>query len=130
MIADAELAEYLGEIRKQVCGRCVERPPGGPPCAPLGKHCGIEMHLPQLIDAIHSVQSGSIEPYLRRSQKRICIHCAPLNSDLCPCPMHYLAVLIVEAVEAVDQRRAGQQYSAQAGEQPSRLSAESLDRPS
>ena len=34
--------------------RCIERPPGGPPCAPLGKECGIEMHLPAVIDAIRS----------------------------------------------------------------------------
>ena len=40
-----ERGEYLAEIRKQVCSRCVERPPGGPPCAPLGKQCGVEMHL-------------------------------------------------------------------------------------
>ena len=103
MIGEAERAEYLAEIRKQVCNRCVERPPGGPPCAPLGKQCGIEMHPAQLIDAVHGVKSGSIEPYLRHNQKRICIHCDLLNSDSCPCPLHYLAVLIVESVEAVDR---------------------------
>jgi hypothetical protein len=31
MLSDAELNEYLNEIRQQVCSRCVERPPGGPP---------------------------------------------------------------------------------------------------
>jgi hypothetical protein len=108
MITEAERGEYLVEIRKQVCSRCVERPPGGPPCAPRGKPCGIEMHLPQLLDAVRSVQSGSIEPYLRRNQKRVCLHRALLNSDVCPCPMHYLAALLVEAVEAVDERRGGQ----------------------
>src|SRR5262249_47776782 len=53
MLTKRELAEYLNEIRREVCSRCVERPPGGPPCAPLGKQCGIEMHLPELIDAVH-----------------------------------------------------------------------------
>ena len=33
MVAECELAEYLDEIRREVCSRCVERPPGGPPCA-------------------------------------------------------------------------------------------------
>jgi hypothetical protein len=105
MIAEAELQEYLDEIREQVCSCCVERPPGGPPCAPLGKQCGVEMHLPRLIDAIHEVQSESIEPYLRHNRQTICESCAFLHSGICPCPMDYLLVLAVQAVETVDQRR-------------------------
>ena len=105
MLTELEIQEYLDEIRKQVCTRCVERPPGGPPCAPLGKECGIEMHLPQLIEAIHQVKSDSIAPYLAYNRRAICEHCALLDTDICPCPLHYLAVLIVEAVETVDERR-------------------------
>jgi len=105
MLTEPEIQEYLDEIRKQVCSRCVERPPGGPPCAPLGKECGIEMHLPQLIDAIHQVKSWSIGPYLDHNHQTICQNCALLDTDVCPCPLHYLAVLIVEAVETVDERK-------------------------
>ena len=57
MVAEPELAEYLDEVRREVCSQCVERPPGGPPCAPLGKTCGIELHLPELIDAIHQARA-------------------------------------------------------------------------
>jgi len=49
MITSAELDEYMDEIRWHVCSRCIERVPGGPPCAPLGKRCGIELHLEQLV---------------------------------------------------------------------------------
>jgi hypothetical protein len=108
MIPEAELAEYLDEIRKQVCSRCVERPPDGPPCLPLGKQCGIELHLPQLIEAIHEIKSGSIIPYLEKNQQRVCEHCDHLKDySMCPCPLRYLAVLIVQAVETVDLRRQG-----------------------
>jgi hypothetical protein len=100
-----ELAEYLNEIRREVCSRCIERPPGGPPCAPLGKQCGIEMHLPELIDAIHDVRSGGIGPYLENNRRKVCEHCPLLHASECPCPMDYLAVLLVKAVEAVDERR-------------------------
>jgi hypothetical protein len=107
MLAEAEISEYLDEIRERVCSRCVERPPGGPPCAPLGKTCGVETHLPQLIEAIHRVRSGLIEPYLTNNRRTICEHCALHHGSDCPCPMDYLAVLLVEAVEAVDERRKG-----------------------
>jgi hypothetical protein len=104
MVSEAELVEYLDEIRTQVCSRCVERPAGGPPCAPLGKQCGVEMHLPQLIDSIHAVQSPLLQPYLEHNRSGICDKCALLHSSVCPCPMDYLAFLLVRAVETVDQR--------------------------
>jgi hypothetical protein len=105
MVGTVELQEYMDEIRKQVCSRCIERPMEGPPCAPLGKQCGIEMHLPQLIDAIHSVRSNWIEDYLNVNRERICEGCQFHHSEICPCPMDYLAVLVVQAVETVDRRR-------------------------
>jgi hypothetical protein len=106
MVTNAELSEYVEEIRRQVCTCCVDRPPGGPPCAPRGKQCGIETHLPGLIDAIHGVNSASIAPYLDNNRRLICEHCPLQHSRDCPCPMDYLAVLLVQAVEAVDARRA------------------------
>lgn len=106
MVTDTELNEYLDEIRKEVCSRCVERPPGGPPCAPLGKQCGVELHLPEIIDSIHGERSDSIVPYLEHNRHQICEKCQFLHSSICPCPMDYLAVLLVEAVEAVDRRHA------------------------
>src|ERR1041385_624735 len=101
-----DLEEYMAEVRKQVCSHCIERPPGGPPCAPLGKICGIEQHLDKLVDAIRDVHSPLAEPYLEHNRKEICQGCRYLNCSICPCPMDYLNVLLVEAVEAVDARRA------------------------
>jgi hypothetical protein len=105
MATATQLNEYMEEIRKQVCSHCVERPPGGPPCAPLGKQCGIETHLPQLVATIQKVHSESIVPYLGNNRAHICESCVLHHSSICPCPMDYLAVLLVEAVETVDQRR-------------------------
>lgn len=106
MLTETDLAEYLAEIREEVCSRCVERPEGGPPCAPAGKSCGVEMHLPQLIDSIRGVHSPSIGPYLEANRSQICPLCPLLHTSNCPCPMDYLAVLLVQAVETVDARRA------------------------
>jgi hypothetical protein len=58
------------------------------------------------LDAIHEVDSPLIEPYLEAIRQRVCSQCSMLGSDGCPCPMDYLLVLTVDAVEAVDARRA------------------------
>ncbi len=105
MIASAEMQEYLDEIRQDVCSRCVERPAGGPPCLPLGKPCGVELHLPQLVEAVHQVHSDLIEPYLTTNRREVCTSCPFLhNPSFCPCPMDQLAVLVVGAIETVDSR--------------------------
>jgi hypothetical protein len=98
--------DYLREIREQVCSRCVDKPPGGPPCAPLGKLCGLELHFEQFVTAVHDVQSPFIAPYLEHDRSVICTCCEQRGSSECPCPMDYLAVLGVQAIETVDQRYA------------------------
>jgi hypothetical protein len=109
-LAEVELEEYLAEIREHVCGRCDAKPPGGPPCGPAGKECGVELHLAKLVDSIHDVESPLMVPYREHNRKDICGNCALLHSSICPCPMDYLANLIVEAVERVDlSRRRGNQ---------------------
>ncbi len=111
MMTELELADYRNEIRAQVCRRCIERPPGGPPCAPLGKNCGVEMHLDKLIESIHEVSSPFLEPYQEHDRREICEKCIFLHSSICPCPMDYLAALVVQAVEAVDERHRRDQES-------------------
>lgn len=105
MYAEMQMEEYLDEIREQVCSRCVERPLGGPPCAPLGKTCGVEMHLPLYVEAVHRVTSGRIEPYLNNIHEGVCCNCVRHDAKGCPCPLDYLSVLIVQAIETVDERR-------------------------
>ncbi len=105
MRSETELAEYLSEIRKDVCTRCVERPPGGPPCGPLGKWCGVEQNLSELVDAVQDAHGFSMEPYCDSTERHVCDHCPARDSSSCPCPMEQLLVLVVQAVEAVDARR-------------------------
>jgi hypothetical protein len=106
MYEGTDLEEYMSAIREQVCARCIERPPGGPPCEPLGKRCGIELDLPQLVDAVHRVRSDVMEPYIDHFHDDVCMHCANRGKEQCPCPLEFLLVLAVQAIEAVDQRRA------------------------
>jgi hypothetical protein len=65
----------------------------------------VELHLAELVNSIHDVESPLMGPYLDHNRKDICATCALLHSSICPCPMDYLAELIVEAVERVDLRR-------------------------
>lgn len=107
MFTASEYQEYLKEIRAQVCSRCVERPPGGPPCFPLGKWCVIETNLSSLVEAVHEQSSPLMEPYLDSVHRRICTTCPLHRQEGCPCPGEYLMTLVVQAVETVDERSRG-----------------------
>jgi len=86
MITPSELEEYMDEIQRHVCSRCIERVPGGPPCAPLGKRCGID-------------------PYIDSFHDQVCTTCENRVTNQCPCPLEPLILLAVEAIETVDERR-------------------------
>ena len=105
MVTQEMLDEYLSEIRLQVCHRCIERPPGGPPCLPLGKRCGVELHLTEFVNTTHSTHSLSIAPYVNRLREDICAFCSNRVTNDCPCTLDYLLPLVVEAIETVDARQ-------------------------
>jgi hypothetical protein len=65
------LNDYLSEIRAHVCSRCTERPPGGPPCEPLGKRCGVELNLRWLVYAVHH-RGPARENYIRSFREDVC----------------------------------------------------------
>lgn len=104
MVSQAMLNEYLAEIREKVCRHCIERPPGGPPCEPRGKRCGVESHLEELIAVAHAASSGCIDPYALHLHEDVCAVCALRTTRHCPCPLDYLLPLAIEAVETVDLR--------------------------
>lgn len=105
MYTEEQLAEYMDAIRKEVCTHCIERPPGGPPCGPLGKRCGIEVNLRQIVDSVHAKYSPTMESYTANFHEMVCTHCANRQTDQCPCPMEYLLILAVQAIESVDESK-------------------------
>jgi hypothetical protein len=105
MYTQAELDEYMAEIRQHVCRRCIERPPGGPPCAPHGKRCGVELHLAEIVEVAHRARSRTMDPYIERFHLDVCAHCSNRETRQCPCPLEPLLLLAIEAIDTVDERR-------------------------
>lgn len=100
-----EYQDYLAELRENVCSRCIARQPGCPPCAPHGKGCGIERHIPELVEICRNTDSVLMDPYIEQLHDTICVDCEFRDSPDCPCPLDYLLPLAIEAVERVQRRR-------------------------
>jgi hypothetical protein len=71
----------------------------------LGKQCGVELHLPLFLEAVHEVESPLIELYPDNIHRRVSSPCGRRDGDGCPCPVDYLLVRLVQAIEMVDRRR-------------------------
>jgi hypothetical protein len=99
MQATAQRAEYLDEVRQQVCSLC---PDEGPWCW----HCGVELRLPELIDAIHhgDQELPELGPPAEGQMSCVGYHCCPGSTG--PCPVASLAARLVEVVKAADERHA------------------------
>ncbi len=107
-----EYQDFLAELREHVCSRCIERQADCPPCGPHGKGCGIELHIPALVDICKRTDNVLMDPYIEQLHDTICVDCQLRDSPNCPCPLDYLLQLAVEAVERVQRRRESQAETA------------------
>jgi hypothetical protein len=57
------------------------------------------------VEAVHTIHCNSLDPYIEVFHDEVCAHCANRPTNQCPCPLEYLLLLAVEAIETVDERR-------------------------
>jgi hypothetical protein len=100
-----EYAEYLAEVRAQVCSHCPERAPDRPPFGPACRHCGVELQLNRIVESIHDAGDTVDECGPPPDRRTACARCTCLGGGMCPCPAGSLTGLVVRAVRAVDTRR-------------------------
>ena len=110
--------KYLRAIHKRICAVCTERTAEGACGLPLGTVCSIELHLPRIVDVVHSVESNMMKDYVPNLREHVCGQCPNQGTDgNCPlrksvdCPLDRYFPLLVDAVEEVDESEAWPQCS-------------------
>ena len=126
MISQDRMNEYVRKLRREVCGRCNQSAPGGPPCTPLGRPCEFELYLPEIVALEQSLKLQSFDNQFEAFQEYVCEFCprrshefrdpscylspncprCPLGgSDHCHCPAYYLLPVAVMAIRSEDAQR-------------------------
>jgi len=105
MLSRAQYAEYLTEVREQVCDHCPERTPEQPPYRPACRRCGVELQLPLLVESIREAGDELSELDPAPDREKVCAQCVCLGGGICPCPVGLLPALLLRAVRAVEERR-------------------------
>jgi hypothetical protein len=52
----------------------------------------------------HRARGRMMDPYIERFHNEVCVHCANRETNQCPCPLDYLLLLAIEAIDSVDER--------------------------
>lgn len=97
---------YMDAIRRRVCSVCLDQRDDGTCGLTRGRDCGIEVHLPKVVEAILSIESDRMDEYADAISAQVCSRCP--NQELqgyCPfrdrgeCALSTYLSLVVDAVE-------------------------------
>jgi hypothetical protein len=99
---------YLDEIRRRVCGLCLDRRDDGTCHLKGGRTCAIDAQLPSLVESIRDVQRGRMDEYVEAIEAGVCSQCEGRAStgqcafrDRGECALWMYLALVVDAVETV-----------------------------
>ena len=76
-----EKQEYLDAIQARVCSKCVDGDGKGNCLISRNTECAVEKFFPQILEAVHSTHSTSMEPYEAALRNKVCGACIHQSSD-------------------------------------------------
>jgi len=103
------LENYRHAIQQRVCAKCVDGDRSGNCLLSGGETCGLKTYFPEIVEAVLSVQSGKLDPYVAALRKNVCSECRHQSSDgTCSlrrsldCGLDRYFPLVIEAIEEVN----------------------------
>jgi hypothetical protein len=103
---DRSFEELEAIVRNRICGVCTERTIEGQCGLEDSSSCALFRLLPQVAQAIQSVQSNDIHPYIEAIRRNVCSVCQEQAQDgTCEtrrqvqCALDAYLLLVVDAIE-------------------------------
>jgi hypothetical protein len=97
-------------LKERVCGICFDRNDDGTCGLEEGRVCALEAHLPEIIDAVESVHSFDLSPYVEGIRAQVCPNCNQDETGRCAfrerfdCSVDSFLLLVVETIEDAKRR--------------------------
>ena len=105
---EANVENYRQAIQQKVCAKCIDRDSLGNCLLSEGDACALTTHLPQIVEAVLSVQSMMLDPYVAALRKQVCSECRNQSLDATcslrrslDCGLDRYYPLVVEVIEEV-----------------------------
>ena len=103
--------KYLEEILARLCPKCIDGDGQGNCLLAAGAECMMKRFFPQVVEAVRSVYSTSMEPYEAALRKKVCSDCVQQLDGNCvlrdgvECALDRYFPVIVQTVEDLDLAR-------------------------
>jgi hypothetical protein len=100
----------LGQaVQQRVCAKCIDSDSLGNCLLTEGNACALRTYLPQIVEAVLSVQSMMLDPYVAALRSRVCSECRNQSFDATcslrrslDCGLDRYFPLVIEAIEEVN----------------------------
>jgi hypothetical protein len=92
-------------LRGAVCSVCLDRKDDGRCGLSGGRTCGLEAHLPRILEVLETVQTSPMEGYVEAIRQNVCVSCEHDLRGVCrlrsdgECALDAYLPLVVEAVK-------------------------------
>lgn len=110
-----ELQQYWQSIQQKICPRCLDGDGQGNCRLPVGEECALKSFLPQIVMTLENAESGSMDTYISKLRRHVCILCDHQQPDtVCKkrndleCALDRYYPLVVEIIETVRTEMARQ----------------------
>ncbi len=107
---NADQRAFEEAVLARICACCVECRDDGSCGLDPSRECSIKIHLPQILQSVQGVTSDRIEDYVEHIREDVCAVCEDRNPDgscdvrdRIDCPLDRYLLLVVEAIEEVQQ---------------------------
>jgi len=105
---DRSFEELEAIVRNRICNVCTERTVEGECGLEKPSSCALFRLLPQVVQAIQSVNSDDIQPYIEAIRRNVCAVCEDQAQDgtcetrrAVQCSLDAYLLLVVDAIEEV-----------------------------
>lgn len=92
-------------LRDTVCAVCLDRKDDGSCGLSGGRTCGLEAHLPRILEVVETVHSSRMDEYVEAIRQRVCVVCEQDAQGVCrlgndgACALDAYLPLVVQAIE-------------------------------
>ena len=99
---------FREEVLGRVCPKCIDADSHGNCLLGGGVECAVKRFIPEVVAAVRSVYSVSMEPYEAALREKVCSGCVQSQGDKCvvrdhvECALDRYLPMIVQAVEEMD----------------------------
>ena len=96
-------------LRNTVCAVCLDRKDDGSCALSGGRTCGLEAHLPRILEVVQTVHSSRMDEYVEAIRQRVCAVCEQDAQGVCraredgECALDAYLPLVVDALEEAER---------------------------